>query len=226
MLFDFHTHTTLSDGQLSPIELIRRCIVRRYTAVALTDHTGPGTLERIIREVTRDCLLARERWDFPALPGVELTHLPASAISEVAAEARKCGAALVVVHGETTEEPVEPGTNLAAISSPHVDLLAHPGHLTEEEAALAAETGTFIEITRRPGHGLGNGQVAAMAARWGAPMVLDSDTHAPGDLLSEELALRVARGAGLPDELIEQVLVANPQNLLRRALSRLPEDSR
>jgi predicted metal-dependent phosphoesterase TrpH len=35
MLFDFHTHTTLSDGALSPVEQIRRAHVRGYTAIAV-----------------------------------------------------------------------------------------------------------------------------------------------------------------------------------------------
>jgi len=226
MLCDFHTHTTLSDGVLSPVELIRRCIVAGYTAVALTDHSGPGEMERIIREVVRDCLLARERWDFPALPGIELTHVPASAISELAAEARELGAVVVVVHGESLAEPVEPGTNLAAVACPHVDILAHPGYLAEEEARLATETGVFVEITSRPTHGLANGQVAKTAQAYGAKMLVNSDAHGPDDLLTERFAGRVARGAGLDDEMIQQVLQTNAEELLRRTQARLPEESR
>ena len=42
-------------------------------------------------------------------------------------------------------EPVEPGTNEAAIRSPWVDVLAHPGLITPEEARLAAERGVRLE---------------------------------------------------------------------------------
>ncbi len=226
MLYDFHTHTTLSDGTSSPAELIRFAIAQGYDAVALTDHSGPGEMERIISEVRQACVLAQERWNFAALPGIELTHVPASAISELAAEARQLGAVIIVVHGETLAEPVEPGTNLAAIACPHVDVLAHPGNLTEEEARLAAETGVFIEITARPLHCLGNGQVAAMARSHGAKMIVNSDTHEPGDLLTEQLAYNVARGAGLDAEMIKQVLEVNPQQLLARAQLRMKKGMR
>ncbi len=42
---DFHTHTSLSDGDLSPIEMIRRAAVNNYSAIALTDHAATGELE-------------------------------------------------------------------------------------------------------------------------------------------------------------------------------------
>ena len=41
-MYDFHTHTFLSDGVLSPMELIRRAHVRGYRAMAVTDHVGLG----------------------------------------------------------------------------------------------------------------------------------------------------------------------------------------
>ena len=77
MVYDFHTHTSLSDGSLSPIELIRRALAKGYKAIALTDHVGIGYLDRIIREVAEDCALARAHWPILAIPGVELlTSLP------------------------------------------------------------------------------------------------------------------------------------------------------
>jgi len=42
----------------------------------------------------------------------------------------------VVVHGETIIESVEKGTNLAAFNGPRVDIFAHPGLLSLEEAKL------------------------------------------------------------------------------------------
>ena len=40
----------------------------------------------------------------------------------------------LVLRDQRPVEPVEPGTNLAAASCPDVDVLAHPGLLTAEEA--------------------------------------------------------------------------------------------
>ncbi len=220
MLYDFHTHSYLSDGVLSPMELIRRCIHNGYTAMAIADHVAGGTMRRVIEEARGDAMLAAERWDFTCLVAVEITHAPASAIAELASRARDLGAELVIVHGETIVEPVEPGTNLAALSCPQVDILAHPGLLTEEEACLAAENGIFLEISHRQGHCLTNGLVVRRALDAGARLVVSSDGHAPGDYLTEKVARQIAWGAGVPEDQIQEVLQDNPQELLRRGLAR------
>lgn len=216
MVYDFHTHTSLSDGTLSPIELIRRAQMRDYKAIAVTDHAGIGYLERIIKEVAEDCALARAQWDILAIPGVELTHVPAQAIADAARRAKELGAWLVVVHGESIVEPVEKGTNIAALQCPYVDILAHPGLITVEEAKLAATTGVFLEISARKGHSLTNGHIFQTARLTGARLLLNSDAHNDTDLLSPLLARQIARGAGLSEDEINEILTNNPRILLRR----------
>ncbi len=39
---------------------------------------------------------------------------------------KELGAEIVVVHGETSVEPVAPGTNNASVELSDVDILAHP----------------------------------------------------------------------------------------------------
>ena len=216
MLYDFHTHTSLSDGALSPMELIRRALVNGYQAIALTDHVGTDSLNRIIQETAEACAMARSHWDILAIPGIELTHIPAQAIAETARKAKQLGARIVVVHGETIIEPVEKGTNLAALQSPHVDILAHPGLLSPEEAKLAATNGIFLEISARKGHCMTNGHVAYLAQQAGAKLLLNSDAHREHDLLTEPLADSVTRGTGLDTATCNEVLTINPQALLKR----------
>ena len=216
MVYDFHTHTLLSDGVLSPIELIRRAVVNDYAAIAITDHAAPGTMERIIRETIEVCALARSHWNILAIPGIELTHLPAPAIAEAAQRAKELGAWLVVVHGETIVEPVEKGTNLAALKSPHVDLLAHPGLLTVEEAQLAVANDIFLEISARKGHCLANGHIASLARQVGAKLLLNSDAHDESDLLTNTSLDAIIHGAGLDDAACRQILGTNPQALMKR----------
>ena len=216
MVYDFHTHSTLSDGVLSPIELIRRAQTRGYKAIAITDHVGVGYLERIIKETAEDCALAKEHWDIIAIPGVELTHLPPAAICEAAKRAKEFGAWLVVVHGESIIEPVEKGTNSAALRCPYVDILAHPGLLTLEEAELAATNGIFLEISARKGHSLTNGHIAQLARLTGAKLLLNSDAHNPSDLLSPDLVRQIAHGAGLNEEESVEVLTINACALLKK----------
>jgi histidinol phosphatase-like PHP family hydrolase len=215
-MYDFHTHTFLSDGVLSPVELIRRAYVRGYRVIAVTDHVGPGNLEVVLKTLVTDCEATSSRWDILALPGVEITHVPKDDIDMVARAARGLGAKIVVVHGETVVEPVEPGTNRAAIESPAVDVLAHPGIIAPEDASLASERGVFLEISARKGHSLANGHVVKMALQTGAFTVLDSDAHEPGDLLTPELAEKVALGAGLDREGTYTLLESNPRSLLNK----------
>ncbi|MDO8674216.1 MAG: histidinol phosphate phosphatase domain-containing protein [Dehalococcoidia bacterium] len=214
MVYDFHTHTFLSDGALSPIEQIRRAIVKGYTAIGLTDHVGLGNLADVLRQVITDCALARRYWQIEVVAGVEITHAPAASIAGLASYAKELGAAIVLVHGETLVEPVEPGTNMAAIKCPDVDVLAHPGLLTLEEAILAAQNGTFIEISARKGHSLSNGHLANICRQAGARLLVNSDAHSPEDLLTTDFARAVALGAGLAGSEIETVLVENPRRLL------------
>ena len=98
-MYDFHTHTFLSDGVLSPIELIRRALTIGYKVMAITDHVGPGNLEFILNSLKKDCEAASRRWDILALPGVEITHCPIADIDMIAGEAKAMGAQVVNVHG-------------------------------------------------------------------------------------------------------------------------------
>lgn len=194
---DFHMHSFLSDGALSPVELIRFAVASGRRVVAVTDHVSASNLERVIREVKADAVLAGKYWGITAITGVELSNIPAGAVAPLAAKARELGAELVVVHGETIVEPVESGTNLAAVNCPDVDILAHPGLITIEEARLAKENGVCLEVSLRRGHSFTNGHVVNMARKSGAKILLNSDAHDPDDLLRQELVAKIARGAGL-----------------------------
>ena len=215
-MYDFHTHTFLSDGVLSPTELISRAYQKGYRVIAITDHVGPGNLEFVLKTLIKDCEVASRRWDILALPGVEITHVPKEDIDLVAGEAREMGAKVVNVHGETVVEPVEPGTNLAAVSSNRVDILAHPGLITADEARLASKNGIFLEVSTRRGHSLTNGHVVKVAHSTGARLILDSDAHGPDDLLTREFALNVAAGAGLDEDETYALLEAAPLELLSK----------
>jgi putative hydrolase len=216
---DFHMHTTMSDGELLPMELIRRAAYADHRAVAITDHTSFSNIDWIVESVSRDCRKA-EAWGIEAIPGVELTHVPVKHIDDAIKRSRKAGAEIVIVHGETPVEPVEKGTNLKAVSNPEVDILAHPGMLTIEEADLAAENEVYLEVSCRRGHSLANGHVVAMARVAKAGMLVNTDAHAPEDLSSMAFANTVAGGAGMTPEEIRGALVTYPEAILK-SLKRL-----
>jgi len=202
-MIDFHCHSVFSDGELIPAELWRRTKVLGYSAIAITDHADHSNFESIIKK-----LLKIKKFFQNLTPrliaGIELTHVPPDFIPELIKEARKCGAEIVVVHGETIVEPVAEGTNLSAILG-GADILAHPGLIKEEEVKLAAEKGVFLEISGRKGHCYANGHVAFLAKKYGANLVINSDAHSPSDLLTKELAFKIGLGAGLKPEEVEKI---------------------
>ena len=208
-MFDLHTHTYASDGVLGFAELARRCRVAGYRGLVISDHCDHGNLEAALGQLLKFCATAnRDYGDMTILPGCELTHVPPPLLAELVKEARRLGAAFVLVHGETITEPVEPGTNRAAIEA-GVDVLAHPGIIAREDAALAAKRGVRLEISGRKGHGLANGHVCRLAQETGAFLCYGSDGHVPGDYLDRKNALLVLRGAGLTPAEADDLLAAN-----------------
>lgn len=213
-MIDLHLHTIFSDGELIPSELIRRLENLGYEAAALTDHGDPSNLDFIVPRIVRVAEELNKAQTVRVIPGIELTHIPVPLIAPLVESARSLGARLVVMHGETIVEPVVAGTNRAALEA-GVDILAHPGLIDPEDAKLAAEKGIFLEISARKGHCLANGHVFRCAQKVGASLVVNSDGHAPQDLLSRKFARKIAMGAGAPEEYFD-TLLDNSRTLIKR----------
>ena len=211
-MIDLHTHSIFSDGVLIPSELVRRAEVLGIKAIAITDHADASNLDFIIPRIVAVTVALNDIKHIKALPGIELTHIPPSHIGPLAEQARSLGAKIVVVHGETIAEPVMLGTNRAALRA-DIDILAHPGLISDEEAAMAAEKGIFLEISARKGHSLTNGHVAKMAKQHGAKLVLNTDAHEPSDLINDEQARQIVLGAGLSEDDFVQ-MQKNAESLL------------
>jgi putative hydrolase len=211
-VIDLHTHSIFSDGALLPSELVRRALVLGVKAIGITDHGDASNVDFIIPRLVTVCQELNRVNQIKALPGIELTHVPPSQIAPLAEKSRALGAKIVVVHGETIAEPVAPGTNRAALAS-DIDILAHPGLISWEDASTAAQRGIFLEITARKGHSLTNGHVARLARKCGAELVLNSDAHGPSDLMTIQWARNVAVGAGLTETDFER-MQNNAESLL------------
>ena len=120
------------------------------------------------------------------------------------------------MHGETSVEPVEEGTNLAAVQSPYVDILAHPGLITIEEASLAAQNNIFIELTSRRGHSMSNAHVASVSQKAEARLLVSSDAHEENDLLTPSLVEAILRKANINQRQHRQILDRNPLLLIEK----------
>ncbi len=213
-MIDLHTHSLFSDGELVPAEHLRRVQVLGYEAIAITDHADSSNIDFIIPRIVRAAEDLNLYSNTKLLPGIELTHVPPDMMAELCKRSRELGALVVVGHGETVSEPVIPGTNMMAIQA-GVDILAHPGFITRDEAKLAAEKGIFLELSGRKGHSLTNGHVAKMAMETGAMLAVNADAHGPDDFLTEEKAKIVALGAGISHEEYEK-LRSNMKSFVER----------
>ena len=212
-MIDLHVHSTLSDGELIPSEIIRRMAKIGNEGVAITDHADFSNIPTILNSL-RKLLDVRDEYEIPFLIGVEITHVPPKLIGRAVELAWKEGAEIVIVHGETLVEPVKEGTNYYAVQE-EIDVLAHPGLIDLETAELAKENGVYLEISTRRGHCLANGHVARIADEVGCKLVINTDSHSPSDFITDDFALKVLRGAGVKDV---QSVFENAKKILKKRL--------
>jgi len=210
---ELHTHSLLSDGKFIPIELVSRAQAIGIEAIAITDHCGANVRE-VVEKLKAELELVKKFWKIRAIVGVELTHVPPQSIAELAGEAKRAGAELVIVHGETIVEPVPENTNEFAACCEDVDIIAHPGLITYSAAKKAQEHGVLLEISSRQGHCLTNGHVVKVGKSVGASFVVNSDAHSSDELLTAEKAYKVALGSGLSEEEAYMAIEENPRKLL------------
>jgi putative hydrolase len=182
-MIDLHTHSIFSDGVLIPSELVRRAEFAGLKGIGITDHGDLSNIDFIIPRIVAVAEELNKVLDIKVIPGIEITHVPPLLIADTA----------------TLVEPVAPGTNRAALEA-DIDILAHPGLISEEEACRANERGILLEISARKGHCLTNGHVARLANRTGAKLVINTDAHDPEDLIDIKMARRIVCGAGLTEK--------------------------
>ncbi len=215
-MIDLHTHSIFSDGELIPAELARRAYAMGYKAVAITDHMDQSNIDLIIPRIAKAVDALKSHVSIEIIPGAEITHVPPSLIPDIVREARRLGAKIVVVHGESIVEPVAEGTNRAAIEA-GADILAHPGLITNEDLLFAKEKGVTLEITARKGHSLSNGHVARQALNLGIHLTINTDAHAPSDLITKDFARQILLSAGIEDKAVHSIF-EHSEELVRRAL--------
>ncbi|MEK7271737.1 MAG: histidinol phosphate phosphatase domain-containing protein [Nitrospirota bacterium] len=213
-MIDLHTHSLFSDGALLPSELARRAQFAGYKALAITDHVDSSNIDFVIPRIAGALKDIAKYLDLTLIPGAEITHVPPELIGKLVSKARKLGAKIVVVHGETIVEPVIQGTNRAAIDA-GADILAHPGLISTADMKKAKQKGVAIEITSRKGHCLSNGHVVKIAMEVGADLIINTDSHNPEDLITIELARIILHSAGIAENAVEKIF-ANSQKLVDR----------
>ncbi len=203
-MFDLHTHSLLSDGALLPSEVAVRYLSAGYKIIAITDHADYSNIESIVKAVLEFSHHWPKDSQIKVLPGVELTHLPPAQFKPLAKFARTKGIKIIVAHGETLVEPVIKGTNRAALEA-DIDILAHPGLISDEDVKLAKKKGIFLEITSRQGHRDTNPNIVERALKFGARLILNNDSHQPEDIINPEELIKVGMKSGLSHKEIDKI---------------------
>jgi len=202
--YNLHAHTFLSDGELLPSEVAVRYLAQGYSAIAITDHADYSNIKTLVKAVTKFCRNWPKNSPIRVLPGVELTHLPPVQFKPLAKYARGEGIKVIIAHGETPVEPVAKDTNKLALEA-DIDILAHPGLITDEDTIAAKERSIFLEVTSRSGHAKTNNHVIAQARKFSAKLILNNDSHRPEDIISPDELTKVALNLGLSQTEIEKI---------------------
>ena len=204
IMYNLHAHTFLSDGDLLPSEVAVRYQDKGYKVIAITDHADYSNIKQIAKAIVEFCRRWPKNSQIKVLPGIELTHLPPEQFKPLASLARKEGIKIIIAHGETCIEPMTKNTNHLALMA-DIDILAHPGLISDEDAKLAKERGIFLEITSRAGHNQSNGHVAKQARKFGAKLILNNDSHSPEDIISPDELNKVGLDSGLTQVEIDKI---------------------
>jgi histidinol phosphatase-like PHP family hydrolase len=203
-MYNLHAHTFLSDGELLPSEVAVRYQDKGYTVIAITDHADYSNIKQIAKSVVEFCRRWPKNSSIKVLPGVELTHLPPEQFKPLAGLARKKGIKIIIAHGETPVEPVAKDTNRLSLLA-DIDILAHPGLISDSDTKLASQRGIFLEITSRRGHNQTNTHVIKQARKFGAKLILNNDSHAPEDILTPQQLIQVGKDCGLTQAEIDKI---------------------
>jgi len=203
-MYNLHCHSLLSDGSLLPSEVAVRYQDKGYKVIAITDHADYSNIDSAVKAVIEFVRHWPKDAKIKVLSGIELTHLPPGQFKPLAAYARKQGVEIIVAHGETLVEPMQKGTNRAALEA-DIDILAHPGLITDEDTKLAKSRGIFLEITSRKGHADTNPHVVQQALKFKARLILNNDSHEPEDIISPEQLIYLGLKAGLKRNDIDRI---------------------
>jgi len=212
---DLHLHSVASDGRATITEMAEAARDRGYAYLAVTDHSathGFGnhvTPDELRRQIERVAAANDELDGITVLAGTETNVLPDGSVDYE--DDLLAGLDWVVASVHTSFQMAEREMTariVAAIESPHVDLLGHPtGRLigrrepyaVDMDAVIeaAARTRTFLEINANPNRRDLSEVHARQAAAAGVKLCIDSDAHGPEKLENMRFGVATARRAWL-----------------------------
>jgi putative hydrolase len=223
---DCHSHSDWSDGG-SPIREMAeaaRDLGHRYWA--LTDHSPRLTVahglnaERLRQQLDVVAELNAELAPFRILTGIEVDILEDGALDQDEELLGRLDVVVASVHSKLRmEEPAMTRRMLAAVESPHTDILGHctgrllagkgrPPSTFDAEAVFeaCARTGTAVEVNSRPERLDPPEPLLALALEAGCVVTVDTDAHAPGQLEWQRNGCEQAARVGVPADRVMNAL--------------------
>ena len=199
---DCHLHSTWSDGG-APIEkMARTAIDLGHEYMVLTDHSPRLTIahglnaERLRAQLDEVAALNEQLAPFRILTGIEVDILVDGSLDQSEELLARLDLVVASVHSKLRMERQEMTRRMvAAVASPHVDVLGHctgrklvgrgrPPSVFDAEIVFAAcaQFDTALEINCRPERQDPPDELVDLALDWGLRFAVDTDAHAPGQM--------------------------------------------
>jgi putative hydrolase len=199
---DCHTHSTWSDGG-APIEkMARTAMALGHEYMVLTDHSPRLTIahglnaERLRAQLEEVAALNEALAPFRILTGIEVDILVDGGLDQREELLARLDVVVASVHSKLRMERMEMTRRMvAAVASPHVDILGHctgrkvvgrgrPPSVFDAEIVFAAcaQFDTALEINCRPERQDPPDELVDLALDWDLRFAIDTDAHAPGQM--------------------------------------------
>jgi putative hydrolase len=226
---DCHTHSTWSDGG-APIEkMARTAIALGHEYMVLTDHSPRLTVargltaERLRAQLDEVDRLNEALAPFRILTGIEVDILPDGELDQREDLLARLDVVVGSVHSKLRMERADMTRRMvAAVASPHVDILGHctgrklvgrgrPPSVFDPEIVFAAcaQFDTALEINCRPERQDPPDDLVELALDWGLRFAVDTDAHAPGQMEWQVYGCDKAARHGIDPDRIVNTMAAD-----------------
>ncbi len=215
---DLHVHSDWSDGIAGLEELARAAMDRGYEYLGICDHSrslaiaGGLSVERLRRRNAAIDELNASYGSFRLLKGIEVDILKDGSLDYPDEVLRELDVVIASIHSGFRQSKEEITSRLvAAARNPHVDIIGHPtGRLIgrrggyeadiDELVAVAADTGTALEINASPDRLDLGPEYVRKAREAGVMLSINTDAHSAEGLADAVYGISVARRAWLSPE--------------------------
>lgn len=217
---DLHTHSNWSDGR-NPIAVMAAAAKERgYDYIVMTDHSqslliAQGLTPERFRARAAEIAEVNRGHGARVLSGAEVDILPDGSLDLPDDVLGSLDVVVASIHTALDQsKEVITQRVLAALRSPHVDVLAHPtsrrldrrGETLVDIDAVIAEavrTGTALEINSSPFRLDLNDGWTRKAQEAGAMLAINTDAHYPAEFDYLRYGVAIGRRAGLtPDQVL------------------------